>query len=324
MKRSTKRDIAVTSSVLALGCFLMAAGWGMGGSLTTGRNISIGGSNGIRMGSDGLFVGGSNGIYVGPYGISVGGRNGIYVGPYGIRIGPSGTAYVETVEQVDGLIDQAWIFSGTENEWEVTDLERGDTIIQNIEVEAFDRIKADIDLGDISVIQDGEGYFVEFRHNVDGYELHYSFDGSTLVIESTGEKRGHWGTNNAKASVNIIVPASAGLKDVDLHSDLGDVTVGTFDRGIPTATVKTNLGEVTWYGSAVKELNAHSSLGNVTVMLPDSDLEKVGYELSTSLGEIIVGGEVMTKEKVSKTPRDKESYVWADSDLGDVYLGTWS
>lgn len=319
MKKSTKRDIVITCSVLALGCFLMAAGWGMGGRLTTGRNISIGGSNGVRVGSEGLFVGGSNGIYVGPYGISIGGRNGIYVGPEGIRIGASGTAYVE---ETDSLIDQAWIFSGTEDEGENTWTD-GDTTIQSIEVEAFDRIKADIDLGDISVIQDGPDYFVEFRNNVDGYELNYSFDGSTLVIGSTGEKSGHWGTNNAKASVNIIVPASAGLKNVDLHSDLGDISVGTFDRGIPTATVETNLGDVTWYGSAVKELNAHSSLGNVTVMLPSPDLEKVGYELSTSLGEIVVDSEVMPNGKVSHNPQDKESYVWADSDLGDIYLGTY-
>lgn len=320
MKKSTKRDIAITCSVLALGCFLMAAGWGMGGSLTTGRNISIGGSNGIRMGSDGLFVGGSNGIYVGPYGISVGGRNGIYVGPEGIRIGASGITYVE--EEADGLVDQAWIFSGTEDEGENTWTD-GDTTVQNIEVEAFDRIQVNIDLGDISVLQDGPGYFITFQNNVDGYEMNYSFDGSTLVIGSKGGKGGHWGTTNARASVTIIVPASAGLKDVDLHSDLGDVSVGTFDRGIPTATVETNLGDVTWYGSAVKELNAHSSLGNVTVMLPDPDLEKVGYELSTSLGEIIVDSEVMQNGKVSHSPRDKESYVWADSDLGDVYLGTW-
>lgn len=320
MKRSTKRDIAVTCSVLALGCFLMAAGWGMGGSLTTGRNISIGGSNGIRMGSEGLSVGGRNGIYVGPYGISVGGRNGIHVGPDGIRIGSSGTVYVE--EEADVLIDQAWSFPGTEGEWSTVAQEDGDTTIQSIEVEAFDRVQANIDLGDISVIQDGPGYFITFQNNVDGYALNYSFDGSTLVIGSEGGKGGHWGMTNARASVTIIVPASAGLKDVDLHSDLGDISVGAFDQGIPTATVKTNLGDVTWYGSEVKELNAHSSLGNVTVMLPS--LEKVGYELSTSLGEIIVDSEVMKNEKVSKDPRDKESYVWADSDLGDVYLGTWS
>ena len=320
MKRSTKRDIAITCSVLALGCFLMAAGWGMGGSLTTGRNISIGGSNGVRVGSDGLFVGGSNGIYVGPYGISIGGRNGIYVGPAGIRIGSSGSAYAE-VEATTDLIDQVWASSGVEQE-QVTAWTDGDTTVQNIEVKAFDCIQANIDLGGISVIQDGPGYFITFQNNVDDYELQYSFDGSTLVIGSEGGKGGHWGTVNAKASVTIIVPASAGLKDVDLHSDLGDIYVGTFDRGIPTATVETNLGDVTWYSSEVKELNAHSSLGNVTVMLPS--LEKVGYELSTSLGEIIVGNEVMTKDKTSYQPRDKESYVWADSDLGDVYLGAGS
>lgn len=315
MKKSTKRDIAITCLVLALGCFLMAAGWGMGGSLTTGRNISIGGSNGVRIGSDGLFVGGSNGIYVGPYGISVGGRNGIYVGSEGIRIGATYTSDPESTEQ-------AWIFPGSEDDWGAIVQETGDTSVQSVEVESFDRIRADIDLGDISVIQDGPGYFITFQNNVDGYEMNYSFDGSTLVIQSTGEKRGHWGTTNARASVTIIVPASAGLKDVDLHSDLGDVSVGTFDREIPTATVETNLGDVTWYGSAVKELNAHSSLGNVTVMLPDPDLEKVGYELSTSLGEIIVDSEVMQNGKVSHSPQDKESYVRADSDLGDVYLGT--
>lgn len=309
MKKSTKRDIAISCSVLALGCFLMAAGWGMGGNLNTGRNISIGGSNGIRMGSEGLLVGGSNGIYVGPYGISVGGRNGIYVGPEGIRIGASYTADPESTEQ-------AWIFPGSENAWGTIAQENGDTSIQNIEVEAFDRVQVNIDLGDITVYQDGEGYFVEFRNNVDSYALRYRIDGSTLVIESDG-----WGTTNAQASVTIQIPAGAGLKDMDLHSNLGDITVETFERGIPSATVETSLGDVTWYGSTVKELSAHSNLGNVTVMLPD--LEKVGYELSTSLGEVIVDNEVMTKENVNYKPRNAESYVRANSDLGDIYLGAY-
>lgn len=315
MKKSTKRDIAITCSVLALGCFLMAAGWGMGGSLTPAQNISIGGSNGIHMGSDGLFVGGRNGIYVGPNGISVGGRNGIYVGPEGIRIGASGTAYTEAEES---RIDQVGGFSENQGETAWTD---GDTNIQSIEMEPFDRVEVNIDLGDISIIQDGPGYFVTFQNNVEEYELSYKLDGSTLSIESKGERAVHWGTVNAKASVVVIIPYGSGLKDIDLHTDLGDIMVGQIERPVPTATLNTNLGDVTWDGSTVKELNVHSSLGNVTVMLPD--LEKVGYEISTSLGEIIVDNEVMTKENVNYKPQNAESYVRANSDLGDIYLGAY-
>ena len=314
MKKSTKRDIAITCSVLVLGCFLMAAGWGMGGSLTTGRNISIGGSNGIHMGSDGLFVGGRNGIYVGPNGISVGGRNGIYVGPEGIRIGASYTSDPESTEQ-------AWIFPGSENDWGTIVQETGDASVQSIEMEAFDCVEVNIDMGDITVVQDGPGYFVTFQNNVEEYELSYKLDGSTLSIESKGERAVHWGTVNAKASVVIIIPYGSGLKDIDLHTDLGDIMVGQIERPVPTATLNTNLGDVTWDGSTVKELNAHSSLGNVTVMLPD--LEKVGYEISTSLGEIIVDNEVMTKENVNYKPQNAESYVRANSDLGDIYLGAY-
>lgn len=318
MKRSTKRNIAVCCFVLALGCFLMVAGWGMGGSLTHGQNISIGGSNGVRIESGGLFVGGSNGIYVGPYGISIGGRNGIYIGPAGIRIGPSGGAYAET-EEITDLIQQAWMFSGAEEEGDTALWD--DAIVQNTEVEPFDRIRVDIDMGDVTVVQDGSGYFVEFRNNVEGYGLHYSYDGSTMVIGSDGDKRGHWGTTDAHASVTVLIPEGAGLNDIDLHSDLGDIMVGQIERPVPTATLNTNLGDVTWDRSTVKELNAHSSLGDVTVMMPD--LEKVGYELSTSLGEIIVDNEVMTKKNVNYKPRNAESYVWANSDLGDIYLGAY-
>lgn len=314
MKKSTKRDIAITCSVLALGCFLMAAGWGMGGSLTPGQNISIGGSNGIHMGSDGLFVGGRNGIYVGPNGISVGGRNGIYVGPEGIRIGASYTSDPESTEQ-------AWIFPGSENDWGTIVQETGDASVQSIEMEAFDCVEVNIDLGDITVVQDGPGYFVTFQNNVEEYELSYKLDGSTLSIESKGERAVHWSTVNAKASVVIIIPYGSGLKDIDLHTDLGDIIVGQIERPVPTATLNTNLGDVTWDGSTVKELNAHSSLGNVTMMLPN--LEKVGYEISTSLGEIIVDNEVMTKENVNYKPKNAESYVRANSDLGDIYLGAY-
>lgn len=313
MKKSFKRRIAISCFTLALGCFLMAAGWGMGGSFSGGRTISIGGSNGVQIGGSGIFIGGSNGVYVGPYGISVGGRNGIYVGPAGIRIGASG-AYNETV------IDQVFIQSGTGNEWGTTVYEEADMSVQNIEVEAFDRIEANIDLGDITVIQDGTGYFVEFQDNIEDYELNYKFDGSTLVIWSDGEKRTHWGgTTNAQATVTILIPSGVALEGLELYSDLGDIFVGELDHTVSRATLHTDLGDVTWYCGRVKELFADSSLGDVTVFLPD--MERVGYDLSTSLGEVMVNDLVMQKDKASYAPRDMESYVQASSDLGDVYLG---
>ena len=52
------------------------------------------------------------------------------------------------------------------------------------------------------------------------------------------------------------------------------------------------------------------------------DREKVGYELSTGLGEVMVNSLIMGKEKASYAPRDMECYVQANSGLGNVYLGT--
>lgn len=314
MKRSTKRNIAISCFVFALGCFLMAAGWGMGGSWTTGRTISVGGSNGVQVGGSGIFIGGSNGVYVGPYGISIGGRNGIYVGPGGIRIGASGT-YEETV------IDQIYIQSGMGGEWGTTVYEEADMIVKNIEVEAFDRIEANVDLGDIEVIQDGPGYFVDFQHNIEGYELTYKFNGSTLVIESNGSNKPHWGgAVSTRAMVTVIIPSGAALKELTLYSHLGDVSVGVLDHGVTKATLGTDLGDVTWYGGQVKELYANSALGDVSVFLPD--VERVGYELSTGLGEVMVNDQVMQRDKASYAPRDMECYVQANSDLGNVYLET--
>lgn len=319
MKKSIKRDIVISCSVLIFGCFLMVAGWGMGGSLSTGRNISIGGANGVHIGSDGLRVGGANGVYVGPCGISIGGPSGIYVGPEGIRIGAYGWgALVDPVSTEDVAYQEAWISSGTENEREIT-WGHGDAIGRNIEVDAFDRLEVNIDLGDISVIQDGSGYFVYLLNNMEEYALHYKFNGSTLVIDSTGENKMHWGMTDTQASVTVVIPLGVELKSIDLHSSLGDIFVGELEQTVTSATLKADLGDVTWENSRVEEMTAHSSLGNVTVMLPD--MRKVAYELSTSLGEVIVDNEVMPKDKASYQPQDRESYVYADSDLGDVYLG---
>ena len=317
MKRSNKRDIAISCSVLALGCFLMAAGWGMGGGLNVGRDINVGGVNGIHVGSRGLFVGGINGLYLGPLGISVGGPNGLYIGPAGIRVGSLGGAYVETGME-DVLMQEAWSVSGTEG-WNTIVSEGVGESFQNIEVEAFDRIYANVDLGDITVVQEGSGYFVAFKNNVESYGLNYSFDGSTLVIGSEGGSWKAWGGNNAGVQVTIVIPEGAELKGVELFSNLGDLVVGELEHTLPRADLKTSLGDVTWENSTVKELNAISSLGNVTVILPD--LKKVGYEVSTNLGEVIVENQVIEREQASRQPRDKESFIWAHSDLGDIYLG---
>lgn len=314
MKRSTKRDIAISCFVLALGCFVMAAGWGMGGSLTTGRSISIGGSNGVQIGSSGIFVGGRNGVYVGPYGISIGGRNGIYVGPDGIRVGASG-AYSEAETTAD-LIDQVWIQSGIESDWGTTVYE-DDMIVQNMEVEAFDALEVDIDLGDITVFQGGDGYFVEFRNNIEGYELFYH-NGTTLTVGSKDQRKHLWNNvDNARAAVTIIIPEGAALNRINLHTSLGDISVGELDSKVERADLDTELGDVLWWGGFAKELRAESSLGDVTVVLPEDATAE--YNLSTSLGEVYVNGAAM-KKAASSTPRYADCAVEAHSDLGDVGL----
>lgn len=300
MKRSTKRDIAISCFVLALGCFLMAAGWGMGGSLATGRNLSIGGANGIYLGPDGIRIGGSHGIVLGPGGISIGG-------------GALETSYIQAIAEPEPTAKiEAQLTNG------VT------------------RLEVDIDLGDIKVMH-GTGYEVSLSWNVKDYELRYTNEDGCLRIWSEGQNSNHIGFTGLSASAVITLPVSCKLESAMLTTNLGNV-FWTAKAAVNDVEVKTNLGNVYWggkcqakfvvlesdlgnvevHGLTAKELRAVSDLGDIRIGIPTS-LYGVSYDLSTAMGTVSAYGS-KRGEDASYTAVDEKCYIVAKCSMGDIIL----
>ena len=331
MKRSTKRSIAVSCALLATGCFLIAAGHGMGGRLGGGRSISIGGSNGIHISGSGIYIGGSNGIYVGPDGISIGGRNGIYVGPAGIRIG--GLRGIESAE-----IDQVTFEMSPVTQLIQTNTIPNDPAMSEISEQfqgGFTQLMVDVDLADIKV-EHGSGYGVTLTWNVDGYELRYDYDGDQLTVWS--ESRGHQaGQINQSARVVITLPVSCKLEYVSLETALGDIywaaksnmynvqlstNCGDVYWGgknqADSVTLETDLGDIWVYGLTAKNLWAVSDLGDIRLEVPRSG-DDISYDLATALGSVSAYGKKYG-EDYSYTAPGESCYVYARTSLGDVNL----
>lgn len=314
MKPSTKRSIAVSCFTLALGCFLMAAGWGMGGR-PNGRSLTIGGSNGIYVGPAGIQIGGANGIYVGPEGIRIGGSHGIdSVGiPQMLETSPVTQLIQEdTIPNDPGMSETSKQFQS-----------------------GFTQLMVDVDLGDIKV-EHGAGYGVALSWNVKNYELRYDYDGDQLQIWS--ESRGHQaGQINQSATVVITVPVSAKLEYVSLDTALGDIYWSAkstiYDVQLSTnlgdvywsgksqadsATLETALGDIWVHGLTARNLWATSDLGDITLEIPRSS-DAISYDFSTALGSVSVYGKNHGDE-YSYTARNESCYIDAKCSMGDITL----
>ena len=317
MKPSTKRSIAVSCFLLALGCFLMAAGWGMGGRPTSGRGISIGGSNGIYVGPAGIQIGGANGIYVGPEGIRIGGSHGIESTEMGQIFE---TSPVTQLIQVDSIPSDPSMSEISER-------------FQN----GFTQLTVDVDLADIRV-EHGSGYGVTLSWNIKDYELRYDYDGDQLQVWSESGSRGHMGQVNLSATVVITVPVSAKLEYVSLQTALGDIYWSAkstlYDAQLSTnlgnvywagksraesATLETDLGDIWVHGLTANNLWTVSDLGDITLEIPRSG-DEISYDFSTALGSVSVYGKDHGEDYTYTARGEDVRYIEARCSLGDITL----
>ena len=204
--------------------------------------------------------------------------------------------------------------------------------------ETINAIEVDVDCGDVRLSQ-GENFAVYMEWNLRGFTMDYKVEDGVLKVESESKSGFLNGVSGWKNEVTITVPSLAGLKKVDLNTNLGDIDVtascvvgdlqlttnlGDIDVDAPiTATgadLNTDLGDVECKGVLAGELNVKTNLGDADVDLP-WEKDRYLWELETSLGELKMDGEKQSGD-VGGAHKLRggtgSNRVTVRSDLGDV------
>lgn len=216
--------------------------------------------------------------------------------------------------------------SGWESDWERSSVELD-------ELDAFDTIDIDVDLGDIT-IQAGDRYGLELDWWGSGYELAYANEAGKLEIWSREVGFGGLSADGWGGEITVTVPYDQLLKELTVDSDLGDITITqvdvetadmTLDLGSLSGdelsvsrslTVDADLGEVALSGNLTGETVITADLGSVLLML-DAPKDRYSYDLQVDLGDISVDG---TKFQETVTGGNGENYIEVEASLGDITI----
>ena len=232
---------------------------------------------------------------------------------------------------------------------EIAIYEGGTGYVFGDSIEAFDRIDAEISLGNITVVA-GDDYTLSIEQNavLGGYGLSWEVKGGTLKLKDDGavehvmvndwdDLKNLFGVNQRAMNVTITVPEGAPLDKVSVKTGLGDVLMwGVFTQKMEA---ETGLGNINCFDcQQVKKLDLETGMGDVVLSLDepysgvDIDLESgmgnveanLGgserdweYEIKTSMGTVTVNG----AGRSDRGMEQKGNYPYkleAESGMGDV------
>lgn len=199
------------------------------------------------------------------------------------------------------------------------------------DVEAFDTLDIDLDIGDVKLLY-GDNYSVIINYSGNGYEVHRENKNGTLRIWSEKE----WNNlGEVEATVYIYLPQGAVLEEADLELSMGDLIWQEValdgalqcDLSMGSGTVEaplrgqiqidSGMGDLAITGTVEGQLDATIGMGdiNLTVAGPQGDYE---YDLSTGMGELSLNGETQSDNSLDKDNGKHD--ISLSTGMGDVSL----
>lgn len=152
----------------------------------------------------------------------------------------------------------------------------GGTENTSLELEAFDVVKVDANLMDVTITA-GEHFYLSCDYS-DGLEPVYEVKDGTLTIKQRAYSR--WGVSNVECSLSLTIPAQEVMDSVDVHTALGNVNL----EGISALECEllSNLGNCTLKKCSLVETDLTTNLGEISV----SNTSLGEAEVNNDMGEI--------------------------------------
>ena len=145
----------------------------------------------------------------------------------------------------------------------------------SLEPEAFDMIKVDVNLMDVTILA-GEQFYLNCEYS-DGLEPVYEVKNKTLTIKQRAYSS-KWGVNNAHCSLSLTIPTQ--MNSIDVHTALGNINL----EGISASecSLLSNLGNCTLKKCSFVESDLTTNLGEISVR--DTSLGRA--KVKNDMGEI--------------------------------------
>lgn len=210
-------------------------------------------------------------------------------------------------------------------------------------LDSFNKIDVDVSLGDVTFVV-ADDYGVELSWYGENYELHYMNENGKLKVWSTSVPS--VGVNFGKnygGTVTVYLPEDVRLKEVDVTTALGDISMTSFRAD--KMEVLADLGDVSLYDATVGEGSMTLSLGDLqisgvtardlTLDLSLGDLTATrlttenSLDIESSMGLVDVNGSLSGNTEISSSMGDvdlstdlpEEDYGWdLDVSMGDIYI----
>lgn len=125
--------------------------------------------------------------------------------------------------------------------------------------DVFHAVEVEVPVANVTV-RTGEKYCVEVEWLEDGrYSLKFSLSGDVLRVTGVPERA----SEVSYARVTITVPEGVTLREVDVETGIGDITVENVR--VSEASCETGVGNIVWNGPLARDTELQGGKGDVTV-----------------------------------------------------------
>jgi len=284
MKRVSKTILAVAGIAAVLGVLFWAAGAALGGQRELDAAAEANGQGALHLG----------------------GEHGFHIDRQGIHIGSN-------------TLD--WDNDDDPSEADDSTVIRDGNSITSSGLAAFTSLDVELTLGDV-IVEEGEDYNIRLSWNVPtagkGFEMLYKSEDGKLTVWTEDSNAKMPDGKSWNSSAIITIPKGTELDEVDISTDLGDVSWSAAATA-REVNLSTDLGDVTCSGLTAGELDAESDLGDVTLYLPGGR-EAYRWELETNMGDLSVDGKMQAGGlgTISNQGGSGENGVEASTALGNI------
>jgi len=191
----------------------------------------------------------------------------------------------------------------------------------SLELEAFDVVKVDANLMDVTITT-GEQCYLSCDYS-DGLEPVYEIKNGTLTIKQRAYSK--WGVNNAECNLSLTIPAQ--MDSIDVHTALGNIELERISAS--ECELLSNLGNCTLKKCSFVKSDLTTNLGEISV----SDTSLGEAEVDNDMGEIALdtctfGDLSITAAMGSVTvdaAQNLDGYdMELEADMGSVYVNNRS
>lgn len=193
--------------------------------------------------------------------------------------------------------------------------DKDDTIVNtsenNIKLENFDKIQADIKVGDFKIVK-GDSFKYSYSANRTWLVPEIKVKNGTLTIKQAGKSKTNVGMNNA--SVTITVPENTSFSDLDIAVNVGEVKLSDFFAD--KIDVDVDVGEIDLKNVDFNKGDFEVDVGDLQIK-GVKDPSSYSLDIKCSIGDVNAFG---NNGKKIKTDVSGKKYIKADIDIGDCKL----